>query len=47
MLTFEFFVPLMGRFGNTINPEFVMMTLSLVVAYVLTLFTVNIVTNMI
>uniref|UniRef100_A0A914I7J6 FXNA-like protease n=1 Tax=Globodera rostochiensis TaxID=31243 RepID=A0A914I7J6_GLORO len=40
-MLFEFFVPTMGRLGNRINPELVMMAFSLVVAFTFVLFTNN------
>uniref|UniRef100_A0A183CBL7 FXNA-like protease n=1 Tax=Globodera pallida TaxID=36090 RepID=A0A183CBL7_GLOPA len=42
-MMFEFFVPTMGRLGNIINPELVMMAFSLVVAFTFVLFTNNLV----
>lgn len=41
MLLFDFFVPLTGRMGIAVNPEFVMMPLSLFVALSFVLFTVS------
>ena len=37
----DFFVPVMGRLGNAVNPEFVIAPLSLVIAYTFVLFTVR------
>ena len=43
MLFFDFFVPVMGRLGNLINPEFIMMPLSLTVAATIVLYSNNLV----
>jgi hypothetical protein len=43
MLFFDFFVPVMGRLGNLVNPEFVMMPLSLTTALTFVLFTNNLI----
>ena len=43
MLFFDFFVPVMGRLGNLINPEFIMMPLSLSVATTIVLYSNNLV----
>lgn len=40
MLFYEFFVPVMGRLGNIINPEFIMMLLSLLISFTFVMFTV-------
>ncbi|KAL3102316.1 hypothetical protein niasHS_003725 [Heterodera schachtii] len=42
-MLFNFFVPTMGRLGNGINPELVMMAFSLLVAFTFVLFTNNLV----
>uniref|UniRef100_A0A7E4VJ68 FXNA-like protease n=1 Tax=Panagrellus redivivus TaxID=6233 RepID=A0A7E4VJ68_PANRE len=43
MLFFDFFVPVMGRLGNLVNPEWVMMTLSLLTATTFVLYTNNLI----
>uniref|UniRef100_A0A914NKC2 FXNA-like protease n=1 Tax=Meloidogyne incognita TaxID=6306 RepID=A0A914NKC2_MELIC len=42
-LLFDFFVPVMGRFGNTINPEIFIMSFSLLVSLTFVLFTNNLI----
>ncbi|CAJ0567445.1 unnamed protein product, partial [Mesorhabditis spiculigera] len=39
----DFFVPVMGRLGNAVNPELVMAPLALVIAYTFILFTSNLI----
>ncbi|CAJ0951410.1 unnamed protein product, partial [Mesorhabditis belari] len=39
----DFFVPVMGRLGNAVNPEFVMGPLALGIAYTFVLFTCNLI----
>ncbi|KAK0395524.1 hypothetical protein QR680_001324 [Steinernema hermaphroditum] len=43
MMFFDFFVPVMGRMGNLINPEWIMMPLSLLTAMTFVLFTSNLI----
>ncbi|CAD5211208.1 unnamed protein product [Bursaphelenchus okinawaensis] len=43
MLFFDFFVPVMGRMGNIVPPELIMMPLSLLTAWTFVLFTNNLV----
>jgi hypothetical protein len=43
MLFFDFFVPVMGRLGNLVNPEYIMMPLSLATALTFVLFTNNLI----
>ncbi|KAI1720106.1 peptidase family m28 domain-containing protein [Ditylenchus destructor] len=43
MLFFDFFVPVMGRLGNVINPEFIIMPLSFLSAYIFVMFTNNLI----
>ncbi|KAE9547906.1 hypothetical protein FO519_008885 [Halicephalobus sp. NKZ332] len=43
MLFFDFFVPVTGRLGDLINPEFIMMPLSLSVAATIVLFSNNLI----
>ncbi|KAI1727718.1 peptidase family m28 domain-containing protein [Ditylenchus destructor] len=43
MLFFDFFVPVMGRLGNVINPELIIMPLSFLSAYIFVMFTNNLI----
>ncbi|TMS35243.1 hypothetical protein L596_002687 [Steinernema carpocapsae] len=43
MMFFDFFVPVMGRMGNLMNPEWIMMPLSLLTALTFVLFTSNLI----